>query len=154
MKNALPAATFAAVFALHAVYVLFLRAPGCGPAPTLAGYLADGDVFLGLAYALGVAFALWSLGRFLACRSAAAAAGTAGGTLFVAGLAGAACFFTGCCGSPMLVVYAGLFGVSSLAIPKWSIALLALLSTVGGWWWQTRRPRSKCGCDSGGPEVT
>lgn len=150
-NKALPTATFAAVFALHAAYLLIVRDPGCGPSPTLVGYLADGDVFLGFAYALGGAFALWSFGRFLACRSTAAAAGTAGGTLLVAGLAGAACFFTGCCGSPMLVVYAGLFGVGSLAIPKWSIALLALLSTVAGWWWLSRSGRCECG-KTGGSE--
>lgn len=147
MKRDLPAATFAAVLALHAAYTLFLRDPGCGPAPTWAGYLAGGDVFLGFSYALGAAFTVWSLGRFLACRSAAAAAGAAGGTVLVAGLAGAACFFTGCCGSPMLVVYAGLFGVGSLAVPKWGIALLTLLSTAAGWWWQRRSTRGGCGCE-------
>lgn len=149
MKKVFPATIFAAVFALHAVYWLFLRDPGCGAPPTLAGYLAGGDVFLGFSYALGAAFTVWSLCRFLACRTASAATGAAGGTVFVAGLAGAACFFTGCCGSPMLVVYAGLFGVNSLAIPKWSIALLALLSTSVGWWWQTRSGRNGCGCGSG-----
>ena len=148
MKKVSPATIFVAVFALHAMYWLFLRDPGCGPPPTLAGYLAGGDVFLGFSYALGAAFTVWSLGRFLACRTTSAATGAAGGTIFIAGLAGAACFFAGCCGSPMLVVYAGFFGVNSLAIPKWSIALLALLSTAAGWWWQSRNGRDGCGCGS------
>lgn len=147
MKKFIPLITFAIVFALHALYTILLRDPGCGPPLTLAGYLADGDIFIGFAYALGAAFTIWSFGQFMACRSVSSATGAAGGTMFVAGLAAAACFFTGCCGSPMLVVYAGMFGLSSFAIPKWGIALLALLTTVAGWFWQTRGTR--CGKNGG-----
>lgn len=137
------ATAFVAVFALHTLYMLFVRDPGCGRLATLTAYVAEGDVFLGFSYALGAAFTVWSLGRFMAYRSISAATGAAGGTVFVAGLAGIACFFSGCCGSPMLVVYASLFGVNSLALPKWTIALLSVVVISAGWWWQTRRACSR-----------
>ncbi|WP_243374954.1 hypothetical protein [Geotalea sp. SG265] len=146
MKRCLPPATFVIVFAIHIVYLLKIKEPGCGPAPSLSGYLANGDIFLGFAYAFGAAFSVWSFQRFWACRSASSAAGAAGGTVLTAGLAAAGCFLTGCCGSPMLAVYAGIFGAGTLAIPKWLIALLTVVLCGASMWWQKRQGSKTCSC--------
>ena len=147
MKRLMPAIVFVSVFAIHILYLLKIKEPGCGPAPDFAAYVSNGDVFLGFSYAFGAAFSVWSFLKFLACRSASAAAGAAGGTVLTAGLATAGCFLTGCCGSPMLAVYAGIFGVESLAIPKWLIALLTVALCGASIWWQKRRGSKACSCD-------
>lgn len=153
MKKFIPLATFVAVFAVHLIYLLVIRAPGCGPSPTLSGYFGNGDVFLGFSYALGAAFSVWSFMRFRACRSASSAAGAAGGTVLTAGLAAAGCFLAGCCGSPMLAVYAGIFGAGTLTIPKWAVALLTAALCGTSMWWQNR-DRNGCGCQNDGAERT
>ena len=145
MKKLIPSAVFAAVFAMHLIYLLVIREPGCGPLPTLSGYFDNGDVFLGVSYALGAAFSVWSFRLFMACRSTSSAAGAAGGTILTMGLAAAGCFLTGCCGSPMLAVYAGIFGVGTLTIPKWVVALLTASLCGTSIWWQ-KRGRRGCGC--------
>lgn len=139
------AAVFAAVFAIHLTYSLVVLEPGCGPPPTLFGYFANGDVFLGVSYALGATFSVWSFRFFIACRSASSAAGAAGGTVLTTGLAAAGCFLTGCCGSPMLAVYAGVFGISTFTIPKWAIALFTTTLCAIFMWWQKRDNR-RCEC--------
>lgn len=144
----MPAAVFIAVFATHLLYILAISDPGCGPPPTLIGYFENGDVFLGFAYALGAAYTVWSFMLFMACRSTASAAGAAGGTILTAGLASAGCFLAGCCGSPMLAVYIGLFGANTVTIPKWAIALLTLTLCGISIWWQKRASR-RCGSSGG-----
>jgi hypothetical protein len=145
MKTLIPAATFVAVFAIHLIYMLVIREPGCGPPPTFSGYFSNGDVFLGFSYALGAAFSVWSFILFMACRSRSSAAGAAGGTVLTTVLAASGCFLTGCCGSPMLAVYAGIFGVGAFTIPKWAVALLTALLCGTSIWWQ-KRSRTGCGC--------
>jgi hypothetical protein len=145
MKKLIPSAIFATAFAMHLIYLLVIRDPGCGPPPTLSGYFSNGDVFLGFSYALGAAFSAWSFISFMACRSTSSAAGAAGGTVLTTGLAAAGCFLTGCCGSPLLAVYAGIFGVGAFTIPKWAVALLTALLCGTSIWWQ-KRSRTGCGC--------
>jgi len=145
MKKLIPAAVFAAVFTIHLIYLLVFSDPGCGPPPTLSGYFENGDVFLGASYALGAAFTAWSLMLFMACRSTSSAAGATGGTILTAGLATAGCFLAGCCGSPMLAVYVGIFGAGTFTIPKWAIALLTATLCGGSMWWQKRAAR-RCEC--------
>lgn len=145
MKKLIPLAIFLTVFAMHLIYLLVVSKPGCGPSPTLSGYFNNGDVFLGFSYALGAAFSVWSIQSFMVCRTKSSAAGAAGGTVLTTVLATAGCFLTGCCGSPMLAVYAGIFGVGAFSIPKWVIALLSASICGISIWWQ-RRGRTDCGC--------
>jgi hypothetical protein len=145
MKKLIPSAIFITAFAMHLIYLLIIRNPGCGPPPTLSGYFRNGDVFLGFSYALGAAFSVWSFILFIACRSTSSAAGAAGGTVLTTGLAAAGCFLTGCCGSPMLAVYAGVFGVGTFSIPKWVVALLTV-SLCGISVWLQKRGRKGCSC--------
>ena len=49
----------------------------------LGPYLEAQEQYVGFSYALGAAFAVWSVGRFLRSRQAAMAAGAAGGVTLV-----------------------------------------------------------------------
>jgi len=100
---------------------------------------------MGFSYALGAAFAAWALLQYLAVRQAAMAAGAAGGVTLVGVLMGAGCFLIGCCGSPMLGVYAGIFGAKALGVGKPLMALVTVLSVGGGYWYLSRR-LSKVSC--------
>ncbi|GAM10806.1 hypothetical protein OR1_03103 [Geobacter sp. OR-1] len=145
MKKLMPSAIFVTAFAMHLIYLLVFREPGCGPPPTLSGYFSNGDVFLGFSYALGAAFSVWSFILFMSCRSKSSAAGAASGTVLTTGLAAAGCFLTGCCGSPMFAVYAGIFGIGTFTIPKWVVALLTASLCGASIWWQ-KKSRIGCGC--------
>ncbi len=75
----------------------------------LGPYFQARDYYTGFSYALGAAFAAWAIGRFSRSRQTAMAAGAAGSITFVGVLMAAGCFMIGCCGSPMLGVYLGIF---------------------------------------------
>lgn len=148
-----PTLAFAAVFALHAFYVVH-----SAPAPVSDGwadiglerlgpwdfYLKGQEYFVGFSYALGAAYAAWSLGEFLRVRQAAMAAGTITSLTLTGALMAFGCFMTGCCGSPMLGVYASMFGASALGVGKPLMAGVSLLSVLGGVWYLRRKRRSAC----------
>jgi hypothetical protein len=72
-----------------------------------------------LTYVLGAAFAVWALSRCISfSRGTAVAAGAAGSITLVGVLMAAGCFLIGCCGSPMLAIYLGLFGAKVLGLGK------------------------------------
>lgn len=110
-------------------------------------YLAAQDYFLDISYAPGAAFTLWSL-MFEFSRSRRKAMGGDGGVswgnlLFTVGLASflrwAVCFLLGCCGSPMLAVYASIFGAKAFGIGKLFVALISALTTGAAYVWLSRR---------------
>ncbi len=158
----LPPLVFVTVFAAHAFYLSRLAAaPAAGWADSgimdagflhLGPYLQGQDYFVGFSYALGAAFAAWALGRFLRSRQAAMAAGAAGSVTFVGVLMAAGCFLIGCCGSPLLGVYLGIFGAKALGVGKPLMALVSAASVGVGYWYLTRREKkelcrdSSCAC--------
>ncbi|GMU21404.1 MAG: hypothetical protein AMXMBFR13_14970 [Phycisphaerae bacterium] len=103
-----------------------------------ARYTAPGEYWLGLSYGLAGAFATWCFARILRLRREALAANAAGLTLSGV-LWAAVCFLTGCCGSPMLPVYLGLFGPKFLSITKPLTFCITLLSIVVGYAWMLKR---------------
>lgn len=135
----LPLFSFAVVFILHALYLRRLAAlPTDGWADSnlvadsslwgLKPYLEGQDYFMGFSYALGAAFAVWAVGQFIFSRQKAAAAGAAAGSLTLVGaLMAGGCFLIGCCGSPMLGVYMGIFGAKALGAGK------PLMAVIGVW---------------------
>ncbi len=159
---------FLGVYAAHAFYLSRIAAtPMKGWANSeiinsgflgLGPYLQGQDYFMGFSYALGAAFAAWAIGRFLCSRQAAIAAGAAGSITFVGVLMAAGCFMIGCCGSPMLGVYLGIFGARALGIGKPLMALVSLISVSIGYWYLSRRAKkeicldSSCACHSPLPE--
>ena len=153
----LPLFSFAVVFILHALYLRRLAAlPTDGWADSnlvadsslwgLKPYLEGQDYFMGFSYALGAAFAVWAVGQFIFSRQKAAAAGAAAGSLTLVGaLMAGGCFLIGCCGSPMLGVYMGIFGAKALGAGKPLMAVITLLSTGCGYRCLSRR-FAKGGC--------
>lgn len=154
----LPPLVFVTVFTAHAFYLSRIVAtPMEGWADSgvmdtgflqLGPYLQGQDYFTGFSYALGAAFAAWALGRFLRSRQAAMAAGAAGSVTFVGVLMAAGCFLIGCCGSPLLGVYLGIFGAEALGVGKPLMALVSLGSVGAGYWYLTRRAKKEMCLDS------
>jgi hypothetical protein len=159
VRRLLPALAFLAVFVAHALYSglsaasgpsgwadLDISADAAGPLGLWA-YWRGQDYFTGFSYALGVGFATWAITRCISLsQSKAVAAGAAAGSITLVGvLMAAGCFLIGCCGSPMLAVYLGLFGAKALGIGKPLTALVTLVSVGCGYWCLSRRfARGEC----------
>ncbi|HXG23291.1 MAG TPA: hypothetical protein VNJ09_01955, partial [Chthonomonadales bacterium] len=148
----MPAVVFVGVFVAHALYVRHMSAaPADGWADAdlmqtggpwgLGPYFQAQDYFMGFSYALGTAFAVWAIVQFVRSRRAAMAAGAAGSVTLVGILMTAGCFLVGCCGSPMLGVYAGIFGAKALGVGKPLMAGITLASVGCGYWCLSRRRR-------------
>jgi hypothetical protein len=101
--------------------------------------------YLGLSYALSLAFASWALRQCREDRTRGAGAAAVGGITFSGFLAVAGCYLLGCCGSPMLIVYANLFGAAFVPLARPILALVTLVSVSAAWWWLAKRAR-KLGC--------
>lgn len=157
MARLLPVAVFVGVMILHTLYIL-RAAPMDGWADAagisdggplgLRPYLEAQDYFVGLSYALGAAFATWAVVQFIGHRRAAMAVGAAGSVTLVGVLMAGGCFLIGCCGSPMLGVYMGIFGAKALGAGKPLMALVTLISTGCGYFCLSRR-FSKDACRDG-----
>lgn len=140
------------ILALHAGYSAWharhiaARWASSGRSPVLSLYVTGGDIFLGLSYALAGAFTAYALARWLEGRKAGVA-GTIGGVTLTGILCVGGCFLAGCCGSPMLPVYLGLFGSRFLGVTKPLVLALTSLSVALGWWWMEKRGRkARCRC--------
>ena len=113
--------------------------------PQLSGYelyFIDGEYFLGLSYAMAIAFTVFALSRFKFDRSKGFL-GIFSGVTLSAILYTFGCFLIGCCGSPMAVVYTGLFGSSFLGFTKPVVFVVTLLSIGIGYWMLQRKPKGK-----------
>ncbi len=149
---------FVGVYAAHAFYLSRIAAtPMAGWANNeimdtgflgLGPHLQGEDYYTGFSYALSAAFAAWAIGRFLRSRQTSIAAGAAGSITFVGILLAAGCVMIGCCGSPMLGIYLGVFGAKALGIGKPLMALVSLLSVGVGYWYLSRRARKELCLDS------
>jgi hypothetical protein len=148
LKSEMPPMVFIVVFVLHVIYIRRIAAtPSTGWADSLPvdGFLGLGPYFraqeyyVGFSYALGAAFAAWAALQFIRSRRVDTATGAAGGVTLVGVLMTAGCFLLGCCGSPMLAVYAGIFGAKALGASKMIMALVTLLSVSCGYWCLSRR---------------
>ncbi|MHB9025741.1 MAG: hypothetical protein ACYC7E_16495 [Armatimonadota bacterium] len=132
--------------ALYLRHLAFSAMTGCADCGTATAdhwgfgpYLHTQDYYLSFSYALGAAFAVWAIGQFIRLRSTATTVGVAGSVTFVGILLGAGCFLIGCCGSPMLAIYASLFGAQMLGVGKPLMALITLVSVGIGYWTLSQR---------------
>lgn len=131
-KVVAPILAAAAAGGVHALF-FHLRGPRCD-----GGYFAGGEYFVGVSYALTAAFIAFAFIQFRNDRRASLKAAVGGGGWAV--LLWTLCFFTGCCGSPMLWVYVNLLGLAGLKIPKWGLlAVTAFFLSVGFLWMERRR---------------
>ena len=106
-------------------------------------YFQDGEYFLGLSIALAIAFSVFAISRVKADKKRGTL-GVFGGVSLSAGLYAFGCFLIGCCGSPMLIVYAALFGSSFLGFTKPLLFVITALSIVLAYWRMTRTPKGEC----------
>ena len=145
----IPLIMFLLVFAGHAFFIRYQAAVpadgwadvgvGYGGLWGFAAYINAQDYYLGFSYGLAAAFEAWAVNQFIRTRQAAMATGAVGSVTFVGVLMAAGCFLIGCCGSPMLGVYLGLFGTKALGVGKPLMALVTLLSVGWGYWYLSRR---------------
>jgi hypothetical protein len=54
------------------------------------------------------------------------------------------CFLFGCCGSPMLIVYLNLIGISNLKVPKAVLLLMTVIVVGLGYVWLNRKSPITC----------
>ena len=109
----------------------------------LSFYLASQGYFLGLSYALAGAFTVYAFLKYTESRKAGIA-GIDGGVTIAGILYFAACFLMGCCGSPMLAVYLGLFGSRFLGFTKPLILIVTSLSILIGFFWLEKSAKKGC----------
>ena len=144
----LPAAVFATVLLIHFTWLgmfpeksevqdQWIGAP-VARVSWLNRYVETQSYWLGLSYAVSLAFAAVALrryrqGRFCTARNLAVGSVTFSGVLSVVG-----CYLLGCCGSPMLAVYISLFGAAFVPLAKPLVAVATLISILLGWWWMNR----------------
>lgn len=113
-------------------------------------YLNRQDYFLGFAYALAFAFAVYALMNWQH-SSKRAMAGAALGMGLGSALWAGTCFLVGCCGSPMLSVWLGLFGAKALGLTKPLVAAITALSVGCGYLWLRQKScRPNCCQQAGG----
>lgn len=106
--------------------------------PRLDLYFAPGLYWLGLSYAISGAFAVWCFSMLLAMRRAAI-----GGLTFSAAMWAGLCFLTGCCGSPMLPLYLGLFGPKFIDMTRPLVFVFTLVSILVGYAWMLKYSRKE-----------
>ncbi|MDP6357148.1 MAG: hypothetical protein QF473_18685 [Planctomycetota bacterium] len=148
----LPIGVFMGTFLLHLAWVTvfyegrdtqqrFVAVPGQPSA--LGSYRESGEYWLGYSYALSLAFAMWALRSYREQRTCKTGGVAIGGFTLSSFLAVAGCYLAGCCGSPMLAVYLSLFGAAFLPFAKPLVALATTLTIAAGWWWLSRRGKSR-----------
>ncbi len=141
----IPLIVFFIVFLSHLVY-FYLSKTWFSPWVTvgsqndliLRGYFEQKDYFMGFSYALALAFLTFSFLKVLD-RNKGGYKGVFGGLSLVTILYIFGCFLVGCCGSPMLAVYLGLFGASFLGLTKPIVAILTIISVVIGYFWLQKK---------------
>lgn len=143
-KWLVPPAAFGLVLTVHALWFAHVHDPGPwasftpdGGSGGVPSYL-DESIWLGLSYAAGAAFGAWCLLR-LHGNHRRALPGACGGLALTGILYATGCFLLGCCGSPMLAVYLGVFGPRFLGITGPLTLLITLGSITVGYLWVTAR---------------
>ncbi len=141
VKIIIPSVVFVTIFLLHLVYFK-LTEEGCGNTPWVQKYINEQEYFLGISYALSFAFMAAAFLKFKEKRKKALKAAAGSGFLAVA--LWLSCFFFGCCGSPMLIVYLNLIGISSLKVPKAVLLLMTVIFVGIGYIWLIKKSPQDC----------
>lgn len=181
LRAILPLSIFCLTWIIHFVWLGFFPEQSAGQDKWVAvdsaaanlswwqSYLETQSYFLSFSYALSVAFTTVAIRKYREQRFCGAKNLVIGGVSLSGFIAFAGCFLIGCCGSPMLAVYLGLFGASFLPFAKSIVAGVTALFVIGAWWWMNRKqsikqsaisssaleqstqtPSEDCGCDDAG----
>ena len=108
-------------------------------------YFGQEGYMLGISYALAVTFTIYALLKFFEFRKAGIS-GIVGGVTLTGILYVGGCFFLGCCGSPMLAIYLGLFGTSFLGFTKPLILTITVISVSIGYVWIEKKTQISTPC--------
>lgn len=146
VKRIIPSIVFIIVFISHIAYFKFIEG-ACGDIFWFKKYIQEGEHFLGISYALSFTFMVFAFLKFKENRKSALKVAIGGGLWAVA--LWFFCFLFGCCGSPMLIVYLNLIGLSKLKIPKLALLLMTIIFIGIGYIWLIKR--SPNGCCNGRP---
>lgn len=141
----LPVVVFTSVLAAHVAWftnfgpqATWLTLEETPSALALTPYLETQSYWLGFSYAVGLAFAATAFRRYHEEAYCGARTLAIGGVTLTGFFAIAGCYVLGCCGSPMLAVYASLFGAHFLSTTKPLVAAITVLSVAVAWWRMNR----------------
>lgn len=145
VKKLYPWIGFAVIFLLHLIFSL-RRLSKIEPCMQIEEtslmilYLKEQIFFLSYAYALLGAFTVYALIKcFQNCKTGIL--GIAGGITLTGFIYLAGCVLLGCCGSPLLFAYLGLFGSSVLKFAKPIIAVITTIFVIMGYFWIRKRSK-------------
>lgn len=144
--------TFILVFLLHLIYSMWRLSKisqVCSQidnTDSLSLYFGQKDYFLSFSYALAVAFTVYAFLR-LVRKTKGASTCLIGGITLTGFIYIMGCFLLGCCGSPLLAVYLGLFGSKILGFAKPLIAAITTISVIFGYLWIKKKCKICCTAD-------
>ena len=138
--------TFITAFMLHLFYYKITES-SCTGSAWFQKYIMEQEYFLGISYALSFAFMAFAFLKFKENRKKALKAALGGGILAI--ILWFLCFLFGCCGSPMLIVYLNLIGLSKFKVPKLVLLIMTIIFVGIGYIWLIRK--SPKGCCNGRP---
>ena len=98
-------------------------------------YFSQQHFFMGLSYSLAAAFTVYAFFSFIANKKSGMG-GVIGSVTLTGFLYFGGCFLVGCCGSPMLPIYLGLFGSSFLGFTKPIVFGVTLVSVILSMMWR------------------
>lgn len=146
----IPLTIFFSIFLFHITYLSHNSKYGClqnQSADLISGfktYISRSDFYLGYSYSLAGALTAYAIIIMLENRRCGGL-GIAGSISLLTIVYGVGCFFTGCCGSPLLPVYLSFFGAKVLEIAKPFVAIITTISVVVGYIWISKKlSKNKC----------
>ncbi len=150
MKKVLfPLLSFVIALSLHILYSVWhtahMASRWVGNVDPFQMYFAQQSYFVGISYALAASFTAYAVIKFVNNRKGNVG-GVVGGITLTSVLYFGGCFLAGCCGSPMLAVYLGLFGPSIMGFAKPITLISTIVSIVIGYVFLNRKRKDIC-CD-------
>jgi len=142
-KKLLLLTIFIIALSLHLAYFKVTE-EHCASIGWFQRYVLEQEYFVGFSYALSFTFMTFAFLKYKENRKNALKAGLGSGLLVV--FLWFSCFFFGCCGSPMIIVYLNLFGLSTLKIPKVILLLMTVIFLSIAYIFLMRK-QSNCYCN-------
>lgn len=144
-----PLITFVMIFLFHIIYIIWKFSHVSNKWIQVENvsfwslYLNQQNYFLSYSYALAAAYTIYMLLIFFQNGKKKVNSIITGVTLLGFIYAGG-CFLLGCCGSPMLAIYLGLFGSSYIGFTKPFIAIITTISVASGYFWMKKKSKKCC----------
>lgn len=154
MKNRFiyPLISFILIFLIHGLYSigeihqLTHQWVQLNNVSLLSMYFSQQDYFQSFSFALTGSFTVYAILKFIENRREGIP-GIVGGITWTGILSVGICFFSGCCGSPMLAIYLSFFGSSLIGFTKPLTAIITTISVIVGYIWINRSSKAVCSSD-------